>query len=526
MQIQITDAGVALLQSSQGPVALTLAKFGSGVNYTPEPTDTNIHGTLVFSTAPTAPAVVSANIYRYSVIVDLSAPSFDFGEVGLFTSDGTLFALCVSTELIHKLQLTANSFGNSLRLDAYLSMVGSNYDMWLDTAESNNQFRMAVIGSVDQLPQPQNATPNAYVVQGQSTAQASYLAYTDRQGLWNFDAYSYAPVETATVSGMDSQSVTIPLSQYVAAMNPAYFGQVILEFNSGPLYGVCRYVKTAVTSGNNVTLGFDTPVLITPNVGDTFITFQRNSAEVNVIPAATTSAIGGIIVGQSLTVQSDGTLNVDYTKIPYPVKTVAGRTGDIVLTAADVSGLATVATTGSYNDLSNKPAAYVLPVATASVLGGVRAPGNGNLNISGTGVIDLGFTPVSSVNGETGAVTLTASDITGFTSELSIWAQGPLANSEILFKKIPSRNLTLHAGLSGSTAKTGVAATASTVLTLRKNGTAIGTFTFAAGATSATIAFAADVQFTAGVDVLDLIGPATPDLTAADFYITVAGAYQ
>jgi hypothetical protein len=37
------------------------------------------------------------------------------------------------------------------------------------------------------------------------------------------------------------------------------------------------------------------------------------------------------------------------------VRSVAGRTGAVVLAATDISGLAAVATSGSYSDLSNKP---------------------------------------------------------------------------------------------------------------------------------------------------------------------------
>ena len=63
---------------------------------------------------------------------------------------------------------------------------------------------------------------------------------------------------------------------------------------------------------------------------------------------------------------------------------------------ADLTGtptLATVATSGSYTDLSNQPtipAAYTLPVATASVLGGVKA-GSG-VTIDGAGVISAAGT--------------------------------------------------------------------------------------------------------------------------------------
>jgi hypothetical protein len=57
------------------------------------------------------------------------------------------------------------------------------------------------------------------------------------------------------------------------------------------------------------------------------------------------------------------------------VQSVAGRTGAVTLTAADIGGLATVATSGSYNDLSGKPTippAYTLPTASGTVLGGVK----------------------------------------------------------------------------------------------------------------------------------------------------------
>jgi len=49
------------------------------------------------------------------------------------------------------------------------------------------------------------------------------------------------------------------------------------------------------------------------------------------------------------------------------------------LTYANITGkptLATVATSGSYTDLSNTPAAYSLPTATTSVLGGVKVDGS------------------------------------------------------------------------------------------------------------------------------------------------------
>lgn len=54
--------------------------------------------------------------------------------------------------------------------------------------------------------------------------------------------------------------------------------------------------------------------------------------------------------------------------------------------ASMITGLATVATSGSYNDLSNKPtipAAYTLPVATSSALGGVKSGTDITIDSSG-----------------------------------------------------------------------------------------------------------------------------------------------
>lgn len=70
--------------------------------------------------------------------------------------------------------------------------------------------------------------------------------------------------------------------------------------------------------------------------------------------------------------------------------------------ASMITGLATVAKSGSYNDLTNKPtipAAYSLPDATASVKGGVKIGSNltissGTISLTKANVVAaLGYTP-------------------------------------------------------------------------------------------------------------------------------------
>lgn len=395
MKISLTQAGVNLLNSNQGPVTVTSFQVGAGFGYTPSLSDTALHGALLFTGQPTAPIAVNANVVKYSAYLDFNLGPFAFGEVGLFVGN-TLFALAAADELIQKLA-TGSTPGNSVRIDMYLSMVGQNYAMWLNLATSNNEFQMAILPSVDNLPPSSQAVPNAYVVSGNAQSSA-FMAYTDQNGFWNFDAYAYFNQASVVITGATATSVTIGLGSYLPGFTPSYPGSVLLEFSSGQNYSICRQVTSTVVSGASVTISFSTPLMVLPAVGDsvTFFGRQQLSTTIPNLPVATSTTLGAVIVGTSLTVDATGLINVAPTA--YPVSSVNGKTGAVVLTATDISGFATVARTGLYSDLIGAPPAYTLPVATTTTLGGVKVPTTGNLSVDGTGNLSLGFNPVKSVN--------------------------------------------------------------------------------------------------------------------------------
>jgi hypothetical protein len=413
MQVALTDYAIALLQASTGPITLDNYKLGTGVNYIPQASDTDIHGSLVFTGTPSAPSSANANIVKYSVYLDYNTGDFNFGEFGLYIGTN-LFALGVATELIAKIKMGLSA-GNSIRLDIYLSMVGTNYNMWFDLAESNNQFRVASIQSPDMLPPSADATPNVYIIAGATSQQSPLLAYTDRQGLWNFDVYQYSSILSATVTGFDSHSVTINITDYSDSMVPAYFGQLIIEFITGPIYSICRYIKTTIVSGTSVTLGFNTPLAITPVVGDKFQMFTRSVGSIDLqVPIATASVLGGIKIGTGLQITPDGTCSIDALALGL-VTSVNAMVGDVVINATNLPGLSAVGKSGLYSDLIGAPGPYTLPVMSQIIRGGAKLPANGNLVITGTEVLDLGFAPVKKVNGlspdSSGNVVLAASVI-------------------------------------------------------------------------------------------------------------------
>ena len=69
------------------------------------------------------------------------------------------------------------------------------------------------------------------------------------------------------------------------------------------------------------------------------------------------------------------------------VTSVNGKAGNVVLTATNITGFSTVAISGNYTDLTNRPAMFSLNTATTNTVGGVKI--GDNINISGDGTISI-----------------------------------------------------------------------------------------------------------------------------------------
>ena len=94
--------------------------------------------------------------------------------------------------------------------------------------------------------------------------------------------------------------------------------------------------------------------------------------------------------------------------------------------------------------------------------------------------------------------------------------------SEVLSRVVFTRQVAFPIALAGSYASAGTAATASTIVSTKKNGAAFGTCTFAIAGTTCTFASTVGAVFAAG-DVLTVTAPAGADATLADIAITLAG---
>lgn len=105
--------------------------------------------------------------------------------------------------------------------------------------------------------------------------------------------------------------------------------------------------------------------------------------------------------------------------------------------------------------------------------------------------------------------------------DASVYAPGKPVASQILLRVPIARTVTFASGWTSSQAVARVAATASTVVDIRRNGASIGSITWSAAATVATFS-GAGATFSAG-DILSLHAPATPDATLEDVGVTLVG---
>lgn len=106
--------------------------------------------------------------------------------------------------------------------------------------------------------------------------------------------------------------------------------------------------------------------------------------------------------------------------------------------------------------------------------------------------------------------------------EFSFFAGGTFEATELLFRHVVTQAFTFPAGLTDSRGSSAQAADASAALSIKKNGSEVGTATWSAAGTTATLAMASPTSFSAG-DVLSVTGPVSPDATLGDVSLSLIG---
>jgi hypothetical protein len=179
-------------------------------------------------------------------------------------------------------------------------------------------------------------------------------------------------------------------------------------------YTTAEKTKLAAITGTN-TGDQDLSALAVAADVNAALALKANTADVNAALALKANAAN---VASSLAAKAD-VVNVNNAiaaiNTTLNTKADAAAVNNALALKANTASLSTVATSGDYNDLSNKPtipSAYILPVASASVVGGIKV--GSNLSIDANGVLSAtasnnassitGTLPVA--NGGTGTTTV------------------------------------------------------------------------------------------------------------------------
>ena len=133
----LVTTGLDLCNSATtGIPSIRVARFklGSQHGYDVSPTDTDIRGTTVYEGDVLSVTQYSHDTIRVTVQLASSLGPFTFGEVGLFTDTGVLFALCSYPTMQTKLEPVTSGIANPWTISALLQVTQGSGIFFLSNA--------------------------------------------------------------------------------------------------------------------------------------------------------------------------------------------------------------------------------------------------------------------------------------------------------------------------------------------------------------------------------------------------------
>ena len=334
---QITDAGVQAANAANngGPqVNLTTFQVGTAYGYIPSSGDKALHGTALYSGPFTDYQEDGVDAVLYTMVMDQTVGTFNFGEIGIFTDTGVLFALAAFAQPQEKVQATTTNPGNFVSLEAKLVLTNIAPVINFTQTVSTNA-KLLEIPAPDGLSSPALvANPNVYSIQGGDEIGNPIVAVRDTTtGLWSFSTHP-VPTFTGTIDG--ASTVTLASCSNIVAANFNYTAnRYIIQFTAGQNKGLARYVSGVL----NGSLSF-TALTAVPATGDQFAvyestafralqnTYATDSGAVNSYVLSTTPALNAVSEGMVLSfvakASNTGASTATIANVQYPLMGLGG----------------------------------------------------------------------------------------------------------------------------------------------------------------------------------------------------------
>ncbi len=243
MIFTITTFGQNLFNSSGAPATLRYV-IGSGFNYTPQVTATDIQGSLITQGTTTGAVDTSSGFPTYEVDLDAVALNGQpFGEVGLFQGSN-LVAIGVNATLI-------SALAGLIAIEA--SLDGSSV-----ASVNNVTTGLVVRPSIDSLPLASQANPNAFGI-----SDRPIIAVTKpERGIWELAGGLLVGEQSFVSATTSSVVLSYP------GTPPAISTKLYLSVKSGANKGLAREITVTAASSGQITASLATPFLFAASFGD------------------------------------------------------------------------------------------------------------------------------------------------------------------------------------------------------------------------------------------------------------------
>jgi hypothetical protein len=285
---QLTNAGLAKASIALpgGPyIHVSQFKVGSAFGYTPavDGSETALHGSILYTSTPSTYSVSADGSIQIVLIMDKTVGPFSFGEIGLFLDDNTMFASCTFSTLQEKVQAVGNQAGVTYLIRANILLKQTPAIVQVSVLNNMNLLEVANWSSlISPLLQPSQV--NAAIIHEQNFVSESVLVVRDGDNNWKVEGYTELFIGSIADAGASATTSTITHPQLTAVLMPklpSTKSEYVAKFREGSIR------RLASRSGSTLTF---TPVLGTAPTGIFSIWVDTNvlvSA-----PARLPSAIG------------------------------------------------------------------------------------------------------------------------------------------------------------------------------------------------------------------------------------------
>lgn len=225
----ITNNGNAAVNATiLGGLRVEIASFRVGSDYSTPATslDTGLVGTTFFSGTPISYSYIDNDAVGIRLELPASVGPFEFGEIGLFMPDGTMFARASFGSPQQKYSAGLTGLPNIWRFTAVLKFTQAPALFNINTSCQNRILEVGHFG-LSSSPSTMIGSPNAIIVQETTPTGDSVFMWAASPTRWAFSKYTQVGYITLDAASTATDLPSSDWSAYFSATPGTYLVQTL-----------------------------------------------------------------------------------------------------------------------------------------------------------------------------------------------------------------------------------------------------------------------------------------------------------